>query len=143
MHLLVIVGATDAQVAPTLAGIATGRDFDRGRDLFRSRTCHDCHRLGGLGGNQGPDLTGVAGRMSARDLAEATFDPSREVPDAWQETELWDDDRLVAGMPIGLTYHIGISVAASGVWLLACLFAWPRELDLPVDPTGEDQGGDQ
>lgn len=48
---------------------------------------------------------------------------------AHQDTWNWSDDRLVLGMPIGLTYHIGLSIATSLVWAFVCYFAWPKDLD--------------
>lgn len=40
----------------------------------------------------------------------------------------WTDDRLVFGfMPVGLAYHVGLSLAAAIVWLLAVMFAWPLD----------------
>ncbi len=56
-----------------------------------------------------------------------------------QDNWLWDNDRLVFGfLPIGLAYHAGISIAASIVWYLATLYAWPHELEQVVR---EDEGG--
>lgn len=43
-----------------------------------------------------------------------------------QDNWLWNDERLVLGfLPIGLAWHMGISISASLVWFLATLFAWP------------------
>lgn len=43
-----------------------------------------------------------------------------------QDFWFWTDDTLVAGfMPIGLAYHVGLSLAASVVWWLATRYAWP------------------
>lgn len=42
----------------------------------------------------------------------------------------WDDPRVVMGLPVGLTYHVGLSVAASLVMLLMVRFAWPHELEV-------------
>ena len=53
----------------------------------------------------------------------------------------WENDSIVYGLPIGLTYHIGLSLAAAAVWWIACLVAWPDELketELAEHPTGED-----
>jgi putative heme-binding domain-containing protein len=50
----------------------------------------------GDGANVGPDITGAAGRYSPRDLLLAILEPSREVPDVWRDTELWNDDELLA-----------------------------------------------
>lgn len=49
---------------------------------------------------------------------------------AHQDNWNWEDETLVFGfMPIGLFYHVCISLAAGIVWLLACTFAWPKELE--------------
>ena len=38
----------------------------------------------------------------------------------------WDDGELVFGfLPVSLAYHMGLSLAAAAVWLLATIFAWP------------------
>ena len=43
-----------------------------------------------------------------------------------QDVWYWDDDSLLFGfLPIGMAWHIGISIAASIVWFLAIQFAWP------------------
>ena len=42
---------------------------------------------------------------------------------------LWDDARLVLGLPIGLLYHIGFCLAAAVLMTLLVQFAWPPELD--------------
>lgn len=45
--------------------------------------------------------------------------------DVW----FWNDDRLVFGfLPIGMAYHIGISLAAALLWALAVTFAWPDDV---------------
>jgi hypothetical protein len=46
-----------------------------------------------------------------------------------QDTWLWDDSRLLLGLPVGLTYHVAYcGAAALLLWLLA-RFAWPRHLE--------------
>lgn len=51
-----------------------------------------------------------------------------------QDNWLWDDATLVFGfMPIGLFYHVCISIAAAVVWYLATVFCWPAELQKSVD----------
>jgi len=47
-----------------------------------------------------------------------------------QDIWFWKDETLVFGfIPIGLAYHAGISIAASIVWFLATIFAWPKVLE--------------
>ena len=46
---------------------------------------------------------------------------------------LWDDPRLVLGLPVGLTWHVIYCFAATGVMLLLVRHAWPDHLE--VDAT--------
>jgi hypothetical protein len=54
---------------------------------------------------------------------------------------LWDDATLVFGLPVGLVYHVGFSVATGIVLTLLVLKAWPDHLDRPADTTGSGEGG--
>jgi hypothetical protein len=39
---------------------------------------------------------------------------------------------LVFGfVPIGLAYHIGVSIAAGILWALAVHYCWPKDVDVP------------
>jgi ubiquinol-cytochrome c reductase cytochrome b subunit len=40
----------------------------RGAELFYSKGCEFCHQIGEQGGERGPDLTNVAGRMTAQEI---------------------------------------------------------------------------
>lgn len=46
---------------------------------------------------------------------------------------LWDDSTLVFGLPVGLVYHVGFSIATGIVLTLLVLKAWPEHLDAEVD----------
>lgn len=48
-----------------------------------------------------------------------------------QDFWFWDDiDPVIFGfLPIGLAYHVGLSIAAAFVWALAAKYCWPPELD--------------
>ena len=52
-----------------------------------------------------------------------------------QDFWFWDDDRLLFGfLPIGMVYHMGLSVAAAVTWWLATQFAWPDdEAGAPIE----------
>jgi len=54
----------------------------------------------------------------------------------------WDDARLVFGIfPMGLFYHICLSLAATCLWLFCVTFAWPKDLDEPdLDEGGNNFG---
>lgn len=80
------------------------RDFDRGRSLFGAASCFACHRFGNEGGANGPDLTGLAGRFSARDLLESTIDPSKVVSDQYQATTfVLDNGKTVTGRIVNMS----------------------------------------
>jgi putative heme-binding domain-containing protein len=70
-------------LAPVLDKGLKGRNYDRGRELFGAVGCYTCHRFATEGGAVGPDLTGIAGRFSARDLLESIIEPSKEVSDQY------------------------------------------------------------
>ena len=54
-----------------------------------------------------------------------------------QDNWLWENDKMVFGfMPIGLLSHAGISIAASIVWFLATVFAWPSADEFDVEEGG-------
>jgi putative heme-binding domain-containing protein len=81
----------------------TKRDFDRGRQLFAAANCFACHRFAGEGGSFGPDLSGLAGRFSVRDLLESVVDPSKVISDQYQAVVLrTKDGQVVTGRIINL-----------------------------------------
>ncbi len=84
-------------------GLKSGRDYDRGRKLFAVGKCFACHRFDSEGGSNAPDLTGVAGRFSPRDLLESILDPSKEISDQYAAVEIrTTDERVVVGRIVNL-----------------------------------------
>jgi putative heme-binding domain-containing protein len=63
------------------AAMNTGGDTNRGKALFASgRTnCATCHRVHGEGGDIGPDLSQVGGKLDRTHLIESILDPSAEI----------------------------------------------------------------
>lgn len=58
-----------------------------------------------------------------------------------QDTWFWEDSTLVGGIvPIGLFYHVCLSIAAGFTWFLATRFAWP--LDETVTRIHKTDGSD-
>ncbi|MBI1368411.1 MAG: c-type cytochrome [Planctomycetes bacterium] len=74
------------ELAPIVDKEVHGRDFNHGRELFGAVGCFNCHRFAGEGGSYGPDLTGVSGRFSSRDLLESIIEPSKTISDQYQST---------------------------------------------------------
>ncbi|HEY1191232.1 MAG TPA: c-type cytochrome [Gemmata sp.] len=84
-------------------GLKSGRDYDRGRKLFAVGKCFGCHRFDNEGGSNAPDLTGVAGRFSPRDLLESILDPSKEISDQYAAVEIrTTDERVITGRIVNL-----------------------------------------
>ena len=49
---------------------------------------------------------------------------------------LWNDPRLVLGLPVGLVYHVAFCVATSVVLTLLVVYAWPEHLEVPDEGAG-------
>lgn len=94
------------------------RDFDRGRTLFGAANCFACHRFGNEGGANGPDLTGIAGRFSTRDLLETIVDPSKVISDQYAAVVIQTvDGQTITGRIINLhdnVMHINTDMLAPG-----------------------------
>lgn len=94
---------TVAELDDLAARGLTRRDFERGRRMFTAARCDQCHRVAGVGGDSGPDLSAVATRFTRRDLIEAILEPSRDVSNQYEHTEfVLDDDTVVAGRVVDL-----------------------------------------
>ena len=92
------------ELVPLVEKGLTKRDFDHGRAMFAAANCFACHRFANEGGSFGPDLTGLAGRFSAKDLLESVVDPSKVISDQYQAVVIrTTDGRIVTGRIINLS----------------------------------------
>ena len=74
-----------------------GADASRGRQLYEAN-CGKCHKLFGVGGNIGPDITG-ANRTKVDYWLENILDPNALIGKAYQTTRfLTADGRVVSGV---------------------------------------------
>ena len=79
------------------AGGSTPGDATRGRAVF-VRTCQQCHRLFGIGGQVGPDITG-SDRGNLNYLLENIIDPNGVIPNDYRTTIVeTSDDRILTGI---------------------------------------------
>jgi putative heme-binding domain-containing protein len=93
---------TMADALALVEGGLKKRDFENGKRAFRAARCIACHRFDAEGGDQAPDLTGVAARFGVRDLLEAILEPSKVISDQYQATMLrTKDGSVVAGRVVG------------------------------------------
>jgi putative heme-binding domain-containing protein len=90
-------------LTPLLEKGLARRNFDRGHALFSTVGCFACHRYDNEGGAAGPDLTGVGGRFSPRDLLESVIQPSKVISDQYGAVIIaLDDGRIVTGRIVNL-----------------------------------------
>jgi len=80
-----------------VAGVNPPGSPARGKEIF-AKQCASCHRLGSLGGEAGPDLTGVADRLERASLLEAILWPARQAADRYRSEaiELADGSTIEA-----------------------------------------------
>lgn len=84
------VWTTDAAAQVIGSGLS-GRDFDKGRNLFHATACATCHLFDGEGGAIGPDLSSVRNKFSHRDLLEAIIEPSKVISDQYGSKQVTMD----------------------------------------------------
>ena len=72
-----------ADLEPALDGLAEGRSLAEGKRAFERTGCAQCHRFKGRGGSVGPDLTGLAKRMTPRAVLESILEPSRTITESY------------------------------------------------------------
>jgi putative heme-binding domain-containing protein len=90
-----------------------GFDFERGKLMFAVAQCYKCHRIGGQGGIQGPDLTSAGSRFSLRDMLVAIVEPNKEISDQYQSTSfLLEDDQVIVGRVANL-FQDKLSIATN------------------------------
>ena len=74
---------TVADLAGDLDKAGSGRNFERGKEIFASVQCLQCHHFANGGGNFGPDLSAVGSRFNRRDILEAIIDPSKIISEQY------------------------------------------------------------
>lgn len=72
----------DAVTALAAKGLEDA-DLAAGKKMFQASLCAACHAINGEGGASGPQLTALAGRFSARDIAESIIEPSQVISDQY------------------------------------------------------------
>ena len=76
-------------VVGQLVGEATKQgDRGRGAVLFKSLACASCHRVGGRGGEIGPDLTAIGTTLSPQRIAEELLWPNRQVKEGFSVVQV-------------------------------------------------------
>jgi putative heme-binding domain-containing protein len=58
---------------------AVSGDTSRGKAIFESRGCLNCHRVGARGSRVGPDLSDIGSQRPAREIEQSILDPNAVV----------------------------------------------------------------
>jgi quinoprotein glucose dehydrogenase len=77
-----------AKMEPSLL---EGGDAKVGRKLFFERTdvqCVRCHKVGGEGGEVGPDLSKIGSQKDATYLLESILYPNKQIAEGWGQTAI-------------------------------------------------------
>ena len=69
------------ELLPSVTDLGTGRDFERGREMFRKTSCGVCHAFGSesQGTELAPDLTAVASTNGRDFILQSILEPSATV----------------------------------------------------------------
>ena len=54
-------------------------DVERGREVFTTATCGECHVVAGEGTEYGPDLSTIGAKLAKKGLYESILDPSASI----------------------------------------------------------------
>jgi len=70
-------------------------DARRGAELFKSRACVTCHRVGRAGGLIGPDLSAIGTTLSAKRIVEEVLWPNRQVKEGYSVLQVVTTDGAI------------------------------------------------
>jgi putative membrane-bound dehydrogenase-like protein len=87
MRTGLLVGNSPEEVERVRKLVQTKGDAKRGRALYLNANrlaCITCHRLEGIGGNVGPDLTRLWETQSIEKIMESLIEPSKEIKEGYQ-----------------------------------------------------------
>jgi uncharacterized repeat protein (TIGR03806 family) len=104
-------------VASDLNELSRGRNSETGARLFKQLGCSQCHRFAGSSGGAGPDLSGIGGKRSPRDLLESILEPSKQIAPEFATTVIVTTDGQIHQGRVGqeddskLVLHVADALA--------------------------------
>ena len=107
LHGSLVIATDRANLERIKQLVATQGNPLRGRDLYlthKGLACITCHKMEGVGGQIGPDLTRIWETQSLEKLVESIVQPSKEIKEGYQT--------YIAATTAGLTYT-GLKVSES------------------------------
>jgi putative membrane-bound dehydrogenase-like protein len=95
------------QAAKIKALVETKGDAKKGRELYLNTkvlACATCHRMEGVGGSTGPDLSRVWDTATVEKLLESMIEPSKEIKEGFQAYRVAKlDGQVLVGLKISET----------------------------------------
>ncbi|MBV8880163.1 MAG: c-type cytochrome [Planctomycetaceae bacterium] len=73
-------------LVPALEEVSKNRSYDRGREVFESAQCIQCHKFGNEGGAVGAELTAASSKYTRRDILESILEPSKVISEQYMNT---------------------------------------------------------
>lgn len=70
----------------SLDEVAKDRNFERGKEVYDSAQCSQCHKFGADGGSVGAELTAISSRFARKDILESILDPSKVISEQYANT---------------------------------------------------------
>ena len=133
----------EGSLAPFWTALAGG-DVEAGRKIFHERedvACLRCHQVGGLGGEVGPKMDGLASRVSAEHILEAIVLPNAKIAEGFENVLIETKDGVwVAGMIKSDTAEeLVINSPEDGMVTIAKADIKNRERGASGMPAGMDQ----
>jgi putative membrane-bound dehydrogenase-like protein len=99
-----LVSLEPGQIEKVRKQVSDKGDPKRGRELYLNTkllACATCHRMEGVGGSVGPDLTRIWDTQTLDKLLESIVDPSKEIKEGFQTYRLATaDGQILMGLKI-------------------------------------------
>ncbi len=83
---------TMEDLLPAVQQSMNGRNYERGRRMFRVAQCSKCHQMNGAGGITGPNLTTVGQRFSKEYILESIINPSEDISNRYRRSRIKKTD---------------------------------------------------
>ncbi|MFH0941775.1 MAG: c-type cytochrome [Chloroflexota bacterium] len=101
-----------AMSAPAVPAGEESLVVQKGRKVYQEINCGYCHSINGVGGNIGPDLSGVGAHLEPQQLAAYLQNPHAMVPATLHPKLLFTDEELKALTEYLLTLGAAVSYTA-------------------------------
>ncbi|MCH8046299.1 MAG: c-type cytochrome, partial [Planctomycetes bacterium] len=83
---------SEALVKRLVSDASKQGDAKRGDVLFKSVSCVTCHKVSGVGGVVGPNLTAIGTTLSAKRIVEELLWPDRQIKEGYSVVQVLTDD---------------------------------------------------